>query len=159
MSMIREILEELWNTEVSYRGMKVNIFGIPRFKKYKEGSLRNTINRLKKKGIIEKELSGIVLSKYGKEYVKRKFDSLKQFDSPEGISKDKNLLVMFDVPTEKKGEREWLRWHLKKFGYIMIQQSVWVGPSPLLKEFNDYIKNIKLDKCIKTFKLEKPYKI
>jgi len=67
-------------------------------------------------------------------------------------------LVMFDVPTERKSEREWLRWHLKKFGYIMIQQSVWVGPSPLPKEFNNYIKSIKLDNCIKTFKLERPYK-
>ena len=64
---------------------------------------------------------------------------------------------MFDVPTERKGEREWFRWHLKKFGYIMIQQSVWVGPSPLPKEFNDYVKSIKLDRCIKTFKLAKPY--
>ena len=65
---------------------------------------------------------------------------------------------MFDIPVEKKGEREWFRWHLKKFGYIMIQHSVWVGPSPLPKEFLDYVKSIKLDKCIKTFKLEKPYK-
>ena len=65
---------------------------------------------------------------------------------------------MFDIPTDKKAHREWLRWHLKKFGYIMIQKSVWVGPFPLPKEFKEYIKEIKLDKCLKTFKLEKPYK-
>lgn len=158
MSIVKEILEELWNTEFNYKGVRVNIFGIPRFKEYKEGSLRNTIDRLSRKGIIQKELDGIILSKYGKEYVKRKFDSLKQFDKPDGLSKERKLLVMFDVPTEKKGEREWLRWHLKKFDYIMIQQSVWVGPAPLPKEFNDYLKSIKLDRCIKTFKLEKPYK-
>ena len=158
MSMVSEILEELWNTELNYKGVKVNIFGIPRFKKYKEGSIRNTIDRLKRNGVIEKELAGIVLSKYGKEYVRKKFDSLKQFDRPENISKDKNLLLMFDIPTEKKAHREWLRWHLKKFGYIMVQKSTWVGPSPLPKEFSDYIKEIKLDRCIKTFKLAKPYK-
>lgn len=156
--MVGEILEELWNTELNYKGVKVNIFGIPRFKKYNPRSFRDTIYRLKEKGIIEKELAGIVLSKYGKEYVRKKFDSLKQFDKPDNISKDKNLLVMFDVPVEKKGEREWLRWHLKKFGYIMIQHSVWVGPFPLPKEFKDYIEKIKLDKCIKTFKLAKSYK-
>ena len=156
--MVGEILEELWNTELSYKGVKVNIFGIPRFKKYSNKSIRGTIDRLKRKGMIEKELAGIVLSKYGKEYVNKKFDSLKQFIKPENISKDKNLLVMFDVPVEKKGEREWLRLHLKKFGYIMIQHSVWVGPFPLPKEFKDYVKKIKLDKCIKTFKLAKPYK-
>lgn len=158
MSMVGEILEELWNTELNYKGMRVNLFGIPRFKQYSQRSMQVTIARLNKKGIIEKELSGIILSKYGKEYVKRKFDSLKQFDKPANLSKERRLLVMFDVPTEKKGEREWLRWHLKKFGYIMIQQSVWVGPAPLPKEFSDYVKSIKLDRCIKTFKLEKSYK-
>jgi DNA-binding transcriptional regulator PaaX len=158
MSMVGEILEELWNSELNYKGVRVNIFGIPRFKKYPNKSVMDTIYRLKTKGIIEKELAGIVLSKYGKEYVRKKFDSLQQFDKPDYMSKDKNLLVMFDVPVEKKGEREWLRWHLKKFGYSMIQHSVWVGPSPLPKEFKDYIKKIRLDKCIKTFKLAKPYK-
>jgi DNA-binding transcriptional regulator PaaX len=158
MSLVSEILEELWNTEYNYKGVRVNIFGVPRFNKYSSKSVRGTIDRLKRKGLIEKELSGIILSKYGKEYVKRKFDSLKQFEKPVDQPKERKLLVMFDVPTEKKGEREWLRWHLKKFNYIMIQQSVWVGPAPLPKEFSDYLKSIKLDRCIKTFKLEKPYK-
>lgn len=157
MSIIKEILEELWNTEIKYKGMCVNIFGIPRFKKYSSRSLRTTIDRLGKKGVIEKELAGIILSKNGKEYVKRKIDSLKQFNKPTNISKDKNLLVMFDVPTERKAEREWLRWHLKKFDYIMIQKSVWVGPSPLSREFKEYLEKIKLNKCIKTFKLAKSY--
>jgi len=157
MSITKEILKELWNTELNYKGMRINIFGIPRFKQYSPRNIRTTIDRLKRKGIIEKELAGIVLSKYGKEYAGRKTNSLKQFSKPENISKDKNLLLMFDIPTERKPEREWLRWHLKKFGYIMIQKSVWVGPSPLPKDFEEYIKNIKLNKCIKTFKLAKSY--
>jgi DNA-binding transcriptional regulator PaaX len=158
MSIVREILEELWNTELNYKGVRVNLFGIPRFKKYAPRSLQMTVARLRRDGIIEKELRGIVLSKDGREYVKRKFDSLQQFDKPKGLSSGKNLIVMFDVPTERKGEREWLRWHLKKFGYLMIQKSVWVGPSPLPNEFKKYLKEIRLDQCIKTFKLEKSYK-
>ena len=157
MSIAKEILEELWNTEIKYKGMTVNIFGIPRFKKYSSRSIRTAVDRLKRKNIIEKELSGIVLSKHGKEYVRRKIDSLKQFNRSENISKDKNLIVMFDIPTERKPEREWLRWHLKKFNYIMIQKSVWVGPSPLPKEFKEYLEEIKLNKCIKTFKLARSY--
>ena len=157
MSIAKEILEELWNTEIKYKGMTVNIFGIPRFKKYSSRDIRTTIDRLKRKGILEKELAGIILSKHGKEYVRRKIDSLKQFNKPKDISPDKNLLVMFDIPTERKAEREWLRWHLKKFDYVMVQKSVWVGPSPLPQEFKEYIKKIKLDKCIKTFKLAKSY--
>ena len=157
MSITKEILEELWNTEVRYKGMRVNIFGVPRFKKYSPRSIRTTVDRLKKRNIIEKEISGIVLSKRGKDYVRKKIDSLKQFDKSENISKDKNLLLVFDIPTERKPEREWLRWHLKKFDYVMIQKSVWVGPSPLPKEFKEYIEKIKLNKCIKTFKLAKSY--
>jgi DNA-binding transcriptional regulator PaaX len=157
MSIAKEILKELSNTEMKYKGMAVNIFGIPRFKNNSSRSIRTTIDRLKQKGFVEKELQGIVLSKYGKEYVKRKIDSLKQFSKIENISKDKNLLLMFDIPTERKAEREWLRWHLKKFDYIMVQKSVWVGPFPLPKEFKEYLEKIKLNKCIKTFKLAKSY--
>jgi len=159
MSIVDEILENLWNTEIKYKGIGVNIFGIPRFNKYSPKSLRATIDRLQRKGIIEREVSGIVLSKYGKKYVKRKIDSLKQFDKPENLSKNKDLILMFDIPTERKGEREWLRWHLKKFNYVMIQKSVWVGPSPLPKDFKEYLDKIKLNKCMKTFKLAKAYNL
>lgn len=158
MSMVSNILKELWNTELNCKGVRVNLFGIPSFNKYPKKSLQVTINRLKEKGIIEKELAGIILSKYGKEYVKRKYESLKQFDNPGNLSKDRTLLVMFDIPTEKKAHREWLRWHLKKFNYIMVQKSAWVGPYPIPKEFSEYLKSIKLDRCIKTFKLDKPYR-
>lgn len=157
MSIVSEILDELMNASLNYKGMRVNFFGIPKFKKYSKDTLRLTINRLEKKNLIEKELTGIVLSPNGKKYVQRKIDSLRNFDKPKEISTIKNLLVMFDMPINKKAEREWFRWHLKKFGYIMIQQSVWIGPSPLPKEFLEYISEIKLKECIKTFKLAKPY--
>ena len=39
----------------------------------------------------------------------------------------------------------------------MIQRSVWVGPSPLPKEFMEYLKSIGLKDTIKTFKLEKGF--
>lgn len=69
----------------------------------------------------------------------------------------KNMIVMYDIPEPKKAEREWFRWHLKKFGYAMIQKSVWVGPSPLPKEFLKYLDEIKLRNAIKTFKLANAY--
>lgn len=70
----------------------------------------------------------------------------------------KNLIVMYDIPHEKKKERDWFRRQLKNFDYIMIQKSVWVGPSPLPKDFREYVKLIGLKKQLKTFKLAKPYK-
>ena len=79
------------------------------------------------------------------------FTSLFKKDAP------KNLIVMYDIPYDKKKERDWFRRHLIKFGYIMIQKSVWVGPSPLPKDFLDYVKEIKIEDHLKTFKLAKPY--
>lgn len=64
---------------------------------------------------------------------------------------------MYDIPHEKKKERDWFRRQLKKFHYAMIQKSVWVGPSPLPRDFLDYVKLIGLKKQLKTFKLAKPY--
>lgn len=64
---------------------------------------------------------------------------------------------MYDIPHEKKKERDWFRRQLKNFHYIMIQKSVWVGPSPLPKDFLDYVKLIGLKNKLKTFKLTKPY--
>ena len=62
-----------------------------------------------------------------------------------------------DIPEGKKKERDWFRRQLMKFEYIMIQKSVWVGPSPLPKDFLDYLKEIKIGNNFKTFKLAKPY--
>ena len=64
---------------------------------------------------------------------------------------------MFDILETKKAEREWLRWHLKKFNYLMIQKSVWVGPSPLPKEFLVFINELKINDGFKSFKLAKGY--
>jgi len=69
----------------------------------------------------------------------------------------KNLIVIYDIPEEQKKERDWFRRQLKNFEYIMIQRSVWVGPSPLPKDFLDYVKLIGLKKQLKTFKLAKSY--
>lgn len=70
----------------------------------------------------------------------------------------KNLIVMYDIPHEKKKERDWFRRQLKNFDYVMIQKSVWVGPSPLPKDFLEYVKLIGLKNKLKTFKLAKPYR-
>jgi CRISPR-associated endonuclease Cas2 len=85
-------------------------------------------------------------------------DSLQEFSSCFAKEAPKDLIVMYDIPEHKKAEREWLRFHLRKFGYSMIHRSVWVGPSPLPSTFVSYIKRIRLEKNIKVMKLAKAYK-
>ncbi len=156
-SIVWQILEELWQTELNYKGMRVNLFGIPKFNYNKKSSFKASVYRMKRDGFILGNTSGFYLTPKGKKYLEKKYDSLKQFSSSFSKDSKKDLIVMFDVPESKKAEREWLRWHLKKFGYNMIQKSVWVGPSPLPVDFMSYLKEIKIDKTLKTFKLPKAY--
>jgi len=155
MSIVFDILNELSRSSLNYKGVCVNLFGIPRLSSHKYGSLKSGISQLKRKQYITKDHTGWFLTPKGRKYLKRKHDSLTQFNSPFSKNDSKNLLIMFDIPETKKAEREWLRWHLKKFNYIMIQKSVWRGPSPLPKEFLDYIRKIRLQKNLKMLKVSK----
>ena len=158
MTIIFEILKELSEKELKYKGVSVNFFGIPKFKNYSAGSLRGSFSYLHKEGFVENNGEVWRTTKKGQKYIKRKVDSLKSFSFKFEKDAPRTLILMFDIPEPRKAEREWLRWHLKKFNYIMIQKSVWVGPSPLPKEFLDYIKSIGLKDQLKTFKLAKGYK-
>lgn len=114
-----------------YKGMRVNALGLP-------------VSKDKNRTRIKKENR------------KRNF-YYTAFASPFDKDSPRDLIVMYDVDEAKKKERDWFRRQLKNFDYIMIQRSVWVGPSPLPKEFIDYVKAIGLQDHLKTFKLAKAY--
>jgi len=157
MSIEDKILKLLFEPTHRYKGMPVSMFGIPAIFPYKKQSINNAIYKLNKSGYLLKQNDYISLLPRGRKYVENKKVRLVIFDSPYKKELSKNLIVMFDIPEVKKAEREWFRFHLRQFGYEMIQKSVWVGPAPLPKDFLDYVKEIKLRECIKTFKLAKPY--
>lgn len=110
-----------------YRGMKVDLFGLPIIK-----SKKKILNRKRNVYYVS------FLSNFKK-------------------GAPKNLIVMYDIPHSMKKERDWFRRQLINFGYVMIQKSVWVGPSPLPKDFLEYLKVIKIGDSFKTFKLAKSY--
>ncbi len=114
-----------------YKGMRVNAFGLPIPKDNYQGRIKRENRK--------------------RNFYHAAFSSSFNKDSP------KNLILMYDVVEEKKKERDWFRRQLKNFDYVMIQRSVWVGPSPLPKEFLDYVKAIGLQDHLKTFKLAKAY--
>lgn len=116
-----------------YKGIKVNSFGIP-------------IEDSKKKYRIKK-----------KDRKRNYYHN--SFISPFKENEPKNLLLIYDIPEAMKKERDWFRRQLVTFGFVMIQKSVWVGPSPLPRNFLDYLKEIKIGDNFETFKLEKSYEI
>jgi CRISPR-associated endonuclease Cas2 len=117
---------------LKYKGLTVNAFGLP--------ILGSDKDDVKKKGTPGKMY-----------YQYRCFEFNYKLNSP------RDLVVVYDFPNDQRKERNWFRRHLQKFGYIMIQKSVWVGPSPLPKDFMNYVKSIKLADQLVTLKLAKPY--
>lgn len=160
MSAEKEILEYLDKNRRArkYKGIRVNIFGLPDFKYYKYQTLANGCSILKKRGYIKKDkLDNYYITFKGKKFLESGMNLPKVFNSNNKKDDTKNLLIIYDIPQENKKEGDWFRRHLKKFHFIMIQKSVWVGPSPLPPEFVAYVKEIKLGDSFKTFKLAKGY--
>ncbi len=158
MSISEEILKTL-NTPVYHcKGIPVNIIGLPIFKKYKKQSVRNSFSKLQAKNFIRYEGAYVKITEGGKKFLKKRSVFLPTFESKTNKKSKKDLLLLFDIEEKRKAEREWLRRQLVRFGYEMIQKSVWVGPYPLPSDFIDYLKKIKINQSIKTFRLSGDYK-
>ena len=153
-----EIMKILNTPKYYYKGIPMNALFLPAFQNYNKESVRNNFYYLNKNGFIEKSDGNYILNKKGRDLINtNKKQQLRNFKVTENKG-PKNLLLLYDIPEDKKNERDWFRKTLIKFSFIMIQRSVWVGPSPLPKEFLDYVKSIGLKDSIKTFKLENDYK-
>ncbi len=164
MSIEREILKYLKKEKnklhANYKGIRTGFLGLPNFKYYKYQTLANRCSDLKNKGYI-KEVNGTFLITYkGEDFLNNNIrQNLKVFESERCDKDPKDLLLLYDIPEDKRSERNWFRRELRKFHFIMIQRSVWVGPSPLPKDFLDYLKDVGLKGTIKTFKLAKGYTV
>ncbi len=164
MTAQKKILEYLSQNKnkhvIKYKGMRVGFLGLPDFKYFKYQTLANRCSELKTKGYI-KEINGEYFITYkGEEYLNKKDRrSFKKFFSDKNKHDPKDLLILYDIPQNQTSARNWFRRELRRFNFIMLQRSVWVGPSPLPKDFVDYLREIKIGDNFKTFKLEKGYKL
>ena len=114
--------------QLRYKGIKIGAFGLPTNGKSEFKSVKR---------------------------IKRTYNKI--LPSPFKKNSPRNLIVMYDIPHLEKLERDRLRRQLKFFGYIMIQRSVWVGPSPLPKSFVSYVRLAGLRDKLKTLRLARPY--
>ncbi len=123
------------------------------FENFKKESIRLGIYRLKKKGFIKCENSEFSLTKEGKDFYKNK-NPLSYITSPFNKNSKNNLIISFDIPERDRKIRRWLRNQLKIFNYKMLQQSLWIGPGPLPKEFLKRLDKLQIRKNIKTFNIK-----
>ncbi|MBI2631338.1 hypothetical protein HYW73_03985 [Candidatus Nomurabacteria bacterium] len=125
-----------------------------KFKKYSEGSLRVTLSRLHKRGLMQSSPSGWSLTTTGKLHSK-KIKSFGYISSPFKKDSPNAVILSFDIPEPDRILRRWLRNQIKIFGYTMLQQSLWIGPGPLPHSFLKRLEELGVRKNIKTFSIVK----
>jgi len=143
-----------------YKGFRTGFLGLPDFAYYKYQTLANRCSELKNKGYIKQVNGDYFITFKGEEFLNKKEHIIfKKFKPNKTENDPKDLLLLYDISEQKRSERNWFRRELRHLHFIMIQRSVWVGPSPLPNEFTQYLKNLNLKNEIKTIKLENGYKV
>jgi phenylacetic acid degradation operon negative regulatory protein len=109
-------------------------------KKIKEITIRQNIRRLQKHGFVIKKEGKLRLTLKGEnlaDYIlKRKKKLNKKWDK-------KYRVVIFDIPENKRLDRDWLRKELYLLKYKQLQKSVFMSKYSLTE---DIVKEIKLRK-------------
>ncbi|MDP2788986.1 MAG: CRISPR-associated endonuclease Cas2 [bacterium] len=125
-----------------------------KLKRYREESISNALSRLRKKGYLNHNQSGWILTSKGTKRLKKR-RLLSYMPSPFKRSQSANMIISFDIPEKDRKIRNWLRNQIKNFGYKMLQQSLWIGPGPLPVEFIKRLEDLSIRKNIKTFRINK----
>lgn len=123
-----------------------------KFNRYKKESIKVTLSRLRKKGYVDNSTLGWSITKKGVTHFKN-VNLLKYIPSPFEKNLPPNMIIAFDIPEKDRFVRHWLRNQIKIFGYKMLQQSLWIGPSPLPSSFLRRLEDLKIRKNVKTFKI------
>lgn len=125
--------------------------------KKRERTLRSTLTRMKKEGLLHNKNRIWSISSEGRELLDLGKEKIKKFFRPESIidnrEKPRKLIIIFDIPEKRKRYREWLRTELVGFGFNLIQKSVWFGPG-LPKEFIEYLDEVGLLKHVRFFRAD-----
>lgn len=109
----------------------------------------NNLYRLKKKGVLDFDFNKNIVIDKNSLILNTFFTRIKE--RPTG---DTKVMVLFDIPEEKRKTRNWLRSQLKLWGFEMLQQSVWLGKGPLPKEFTSRLRLLDINECVKVFKIQ-----
>ncbi len=63
-------------------------------------------------------------------------------------------MVLFDIPEQRRNDRDSFRNQLKYLGYKKLQKSIWVCPYDVLRLTQQLIKNYKLDRFVRLLLVE-----
>lgn len=117
--------------------------------RFKKHHFKNLIWRTLKAGYIERIEKGgdiyLRITSQGKNTSQRDFPLLHLQNKPwDG----KWRIVMFDISEAEKKSRDYLRRKLKELGFGMLQESVFITPHDILRDFSEYIESIGLKESV-----------
>ena len=155
MSLVEDLLTVLSSYHEGYKLMRRRMAGYTgptlsdKFDKTSESTLRVTLSRLKKRGLVDNHDGVWKITKRGSIYLADKINFHNVYygrrQAPKG------MIVAFDIPEHHKRKRVWLRRELKNLGFGILQKSIWFGPAPLPKEFIKTLDDLNLLEFIKIF--------
>lgn len=121
----------------------------------KRESLHRLVYKMSKVKEIEKELKDgevyLKLTSKGGSFFNEKI-SLKNLSKKEWDGKWR--LVIFDIKEIERSLRDKLREKLKKWGFVMWQESVYISPHPILDAIDEFLKVKKLFPKVVTLEAE-----
>lgn len=121
------------------------LYGYPR--EINKPLILQAIKRLKEKGLVEYVDLGKVVFKLtdsGADEViraKLKLDDIKPWD---GVWR----IVTFDIPEDQRIARDLLRFKLKEWGFIKVQNSVWATKKNCTEVMRKFIKELGISKWV-----------
>jgi DNA-binding transcriptional regulator PaaX len=134
---------------LSCRSMKIRSTAlrllVEKREKSEKKAFAQSLYRLKQQGFIKDSNDHVTLNY--KKYL-QKYGTATFFEKEKST---KGVIVMFDIPEEKKDIRDWLRRQLKIWDFKMIQRSVWFGKGALTQDFRNHLKLLGIKDNVKIF--------
>lgn len=112
-------------------------------------SLRSTLARAQRTGLVQR-IDGVPrLTKTGLQRVAR-FQARR-------ISKQGQLMVIFDIPEEFVGQRRKFRNYLKMLEFKQVQKSVWVTQYDYRDEIRQAVNDLRIGRFVQLYECAKLY--
>ena len=145
MSLADDIITVLLDYHGGYRLIRRQLMGIHEDRgltaRYRDASIHVTLSRLKRMGFVKNDNGIWTATKKGLEKLALRLPARTKRKIKEP-AKEKTLIIAFDIPERLRRKREWLRRELLNLGFIKLQQSVWLGPAPLPKDFIEALETL-----------------
>ncbi|MDO8658438.1 MAG: CRISPR-associated endonuclease Cas2, partial [Candidatus Levybacteria bacterium] len=117
--------------------------------KYKKHNFNHLVWRSIKTGYIEKVIKDDIpylrLTSYGKKKIDRDFPLLKIQNSKWDR---KWRIVTYDIEEISRWTREKFRKKLKELGFGMLQESVFITPNNIIKDFSEFVESLGLEDSV-----------